>query len=361
MYLDYNSTSKPSREVLEAMILTEPLNPSSIHSYGRKARAILEETRTKLSKIFRIPKGYRTIFTSSATEANNLFLNSCDKVFASATEHPSILKNDLAGILPVTREGLVDFEKLTISPFRVYAIMLANNETGVINPIKEIAEKVRKAGALLQVDSVQAPGKIALDLEALGADAYSISSHKMGGPFGIGCLIYNQDKISLKALIRGGGQEFGLRSGTENIQALRGFSVALDQLEVRLSSMKKIQELRDWLELEIKKTAPEIIVFGAGAPRLPNTLSINLPGVKSEVQVAYFDSHGIAVSAGAACSAGRVEKPLVQMAMGYSYEEAASSLRISLGPENRLEEIKFFLAKWQELYQKTKNYGQNFY
>jgi len=356
MYLDYNSTIQPSREVLEAMILTEPLNPSSIHSYGRKARAILEEVRQKLMKIFHIPSGYRIIFTSSATEANNLLVRSFDQVFASAIEHPSILKNDIAGILPVTREGVVEVENLEVRPSQLHAIMLANNVIGTINPIQELAAKIQQEGGLLHVDAVQGPGKIAMNLTDLAADSYSLSSHKMGGPLGVGLLIYNPDKISLKALIRGGGQEYGLRSGTENIQAIKGFSLALDQLENRLQSMARVKSLRDWLEREILKTAPEIVIFGKGATRLPNSLALNMPGVKSEVQVAFFDSSGIAVSAGSACSAGRIDKPLVQLALGYSYDEASSSLRVSLGPENSQEEVKFFLQKWQELYQKSKNY-----
>ena len=354
MYLDHNATTPPAREVLEAMLIFDPLNPSSIHSYGRKARAIMEETRNKIIKLFQVPKGFRVIFTGSATEANNLILNSFDKIYASATEHPSILGGKITNLIPVTRQGLVDLQEIAADS--LYTIMLANNETGVINPIKKIAGKVRDGKAFLHVDAVQGPGKIPLDLSDLGADSYAISSHKLGGPVGVGLLIYNQETIALKPLMKGGGQEYGLRPGTENILAIRGLSVALDLLEARLQKNQANQKLRDQLELEIKKIAPEVIIFGEGAPRLPNTLSITMPGIKSEVQVAFFDSQGLALSAGAACSAGRVEKPLVQLAMGYSYEEASTSLRISLGPNNQKEEMKFFLANWQELYKKTRNH-----
>jgi cysteine desulfurase len=354
MYLDHNATTPPAREVLEAIFLAEPLNPSSIHSYGRRARAIMEEARNKIIKLFKVPKGFRVIFTNSATEANNLIMNSFDEVYASATEHPSILGGKIKSLIPVTREGLVTLQE--ISEGSLYAIMLANNETGVINPIKEIAGKIQANKAFLHVDAVQGPGKIPLDLSELSADSYSISAHKLGGVVGVGLLIYNQDKIPLKPIMKGGGQEYGLRPGTENIPAIRGLSVALDLLEARLQKNQENQKFRDQLELEIKAIAPEAIIFGEGSPRLPNTLSITMPGVKSEVQVAFFDSHGLAVSAGAACSAGRVEKPSVQLAMGYSYEEATTSLRISLGPNNKEEEIKFFFTKWQELYKKTRNH-----
>ena len=201
---------------------------------------------------------------------------------------------------------------------------------------------------------MQAIGKIPFNWAEIAADAFTISGHKFGGPYGVGCLIYNPEIFKLKPMMLGGGQEYGIRPGTENVVAIHGMGVAVSAIEDRVMRMQRdIAPIRNYIEDQISTFCNEVIIFGKEATkRLPNTTSMTMPGVKSEVQVAFFDSHGIAVSAGSACSAGRVEFPHVQMSMMSSYEEASCTLRVSLGINNTIDEAKFFVEKWKELYTK---------
>lgn len=355
IYFDNNSTTKLSSSVRNAMveIEDEPLNPSSIHYYGRKARGIIESARSKIRARLEIPKGFRIIFTSSATEANNIIMKNAKRrgmiVSIPKTEHPSILKGEVDNLVSVNDNGEVNLDEISHQGF--YSIMLANNETGVIQSIDNIIKRVREVNGIIHIDAVQAIGKVQFSSSVINADAYTISGHKFGGPQGIGCLIYNPDTIEVKPLFFGGGQEQGMRPGTENVMAIHGLGFAIDEVQSRVEVMQRdILPIRNFIEQELKEYG---IMFGIYAKnRLPNTTSIAMLGVKSELQVAYFDSYGIAVSSGAACSAGRVDYPHVQMAMNATYDNASCAIRISLGIENTMEEARFFVKQWYTLYKK---------
>jgi cysteine desulfurase len=358
IYFDNNSTTILSLAVRDAMIevQNEPLNPSSIHCYGRKARAIIESARAKVASVLSVPKGFRITFTSSATEANNLIMKNAKLagmiISIPKTEHPSILKGEIDNLISVNKNGEINLEDISHQGF--YSIMLANNETGVIQSIDNVVKRVREVKSIIHIDAVQAIGKIPFSCSAISADAYTISGHKFGGPQGIGCLIYNPDVIPVKPIFFGGGQEQGVRPGTENVMAIHGLSFAIDLVQSRVALMQKnILPIRNFIENELRQHG---ILFGADAEnRLPNTTSIAMPGVKSELQIAYFDSQGIAVSAGAACSAGRVDYPHVQMAMNATYEDANCAIRISLGVDNTMAEARFFINHWYKLYNQHKS------
>jgi cysteine desulfurase len=365
IYFDNNATTAPSDAVVKAMIelIQEPMNASSIHSFGREARNLVESARKKIRSFLGVPKDFRIIFTCSATEANNMIINSAKeskkKVFVSAVEHPSVLKAKPDKELQVNQNGELILSEIQENGF--YSVMLANNETGVIQPIKDILNAVRNVNSSLHVDAVQAIGKIPFNCAEIAADAFTISAHKFGGPYGVGCLIYNPEIFKLNPLMLGGGQEYGIRPGTENVVAIHGMGVAASEIEERVVKMQRdILPIRDFIEDQISTFCNEGIIFGKDATnRLPNTISMTMPGVKSEVQVAFFDSHGIAVSAGSACSAGRVEFPHVQMSMMSSYEEASCTLRVSLGIHNTMDEAKFFIDKWKDLYTKHSRSNSN--
>ena len=360
IYFDHNATTYKSEAVINAMSSCEPLNPSSIHSSGRKAKMLIEESRNAIIQTLNIPANFRIIFTSSATEANNMLLNSFKNVLITATAHPSITKaTPQSEIIAVNKSGEIKLDNNQLSNAEsLISIILANNETGVIQPLDDIIDVIKKYGKLLHLDVVQAIGKMQFNAIEIGADAYTISAHKFGGPNGVGCLIYNPAVIKLKPLMLGGGQEYGLRPGTENVMAIHGLGIAMTEIESRVQKMQNnIISIRDYIESEILQICDNnAIIFGKTATnRLPNTTAITMPNVKSEVQLVFFDSNNIAVSAGAACSAGRVERPTIQMAMGYSYREASCTLRVSLGTNNTLDEAKFFVQKWKELYEKSQS------
>jgi cysteine desulfurase len=363
IYFDNNATTKRSVAVVNGVsdLLYEPLNASSIHSYGRNARNLVESARGKIASALCVPKGFRILFTGSATEANNMIIHSAKlnymRVFACKTEHPSINKIGIDKYLSVDVNGEVMLDE--IIDVGLFSVMIANNETGVIQPIKKVLERVKSIGSVLHIDAVQAIGKIPFSCSEFAADAFTISGHKFGGPYGVGCLIYNPNTIKVHQLMFGGGQEYGVRPGTENVLAIHGLGIAISEVDARVQVMQeKILPLKNYIESEIQDFCSEVRIFGKDAKeRLPNTISITMPSVKSELQVAYFDSHGIAVSAGAACSAGRVEFPEVQIAMMSTYEEASCTLRVSLGIENTMDEAKFFVQKWKELYSKNNNIG----
>ena len=366
VYFDNNATVQPSQNVIEAMmeVLQRPLNASSIHANGREARRIIEKTREKLRNTLSIPQEYRIIFTSSGTEANNTVIESARtegyQIYASAIEHLSVMAMKPKYLLPVNQDGELCLDSLSKicqnneTSKAILSVMLANNETGVIQPITEVKKITDEQAILLHVDAVQGPGKINFKIDELGADVVTISGHKFGGPQGIGCIIYNTNTFKIIPLVMGGGQEYGLRSGTENIAAIHGLGIACNELENRTAKMhNEIKVIRDFIEKELITACPDAVIFGKNAQnRLPNTTSIMMSGVKSEVQVAYFDANGFAVSAGSACSASRVENPYVQTAMGYSYDEGSCALRISLGIDNTFEEANRFINKWVELYKR---------
>jgi cysteine desulfurase len=435
IYLDHNATSFLRPAVLAAMREVEALalNPSSVHGAGRRARQLLEEARREVAQAISVFPSELT-FTGSATEANNAVLRGfLGPRFVAATEHASIAKTGAllgADILPVDTNGLVDLAILdaklaALSGTRaLVSIMLANNETGVIQPIAEIANIVHRHGGLLHTDAVQAVGKIPLDCGLLGADMVTLGAHKIGGPVGIAALVIRQ-KQALTPLLTGGGQEFGHRAGTEDVTKAVGFAALMREV-VACPGMVELQRLRDGMEAAL--VAAGGVVMGASippltspplagginkeaqaegirgeaqaegiredaqagginkeaqaggireeaqacsvhsprlrgeqeggsmiprlhsavnnVPRLPNTSMIAMPGVAAETQIMHFDLAGFAVSAGSACSSGRISPSHVLRAMGVEEALLSSAIRISLGWNTTEAEIHSFISAW---------------
>lgn len=357
IYLDYNATAPLLPAARQAMleVLGEPLNPSSIHAGGRKAKKLLEDARATIAQALgAFPN--EVLFTASGSEANNMVLRAFadDRPLLTSTiEHASVGKTGrlLGGAkIAVTADGVVHLallEQQLISLGRpaLVSVMLANNETGVIQPIADIAEIVHRHGGLLHSDAVQALGKIPIDWGMLNADMLTVSGHKAGGPLGAAALLIRND-LPIRSLITGGGQELGRRAGTENIAALMGFAETVKQV-AGCPDIARLKGLRDELEQTLRDAAQ---IYGANATRLPNTSLIGMRGVKSETQLMHFDLAGFAVSAGSACSSGRIEPSHVLAAMGVDAEEAACALRVSLGWATTAEEIHSFALCWKSLH-----------
>lgn len=349
-YLDYNATAPLRPEALARMqeLLQGPLNPSSVHRYGRDAKKHLEDARALIAgHIGAWPN--EIVFTSSGTEANITALRGFPerRLLVSAVEHSSVLKARADAVsIPVTSDGIVDLGALAAllagQPSALVSVMLANNETGVIQPLHEISELCKQHGALLHCDAVQALGKIVVEFSALGVDMMTLSAHKCGGPLGVATLVV-RNNLPLPSLLIGGGQELGRRAGTENVAAIAAFAVAVD-IGVNLAPM---QQLRQWLD--VMEDSMEVFggtVFGKQAARLPNTSCVAMPNVSNEVQLMDFDLKGFAVSAGSACSSGRVESSYVLAAMGVAPELARSAIRISAGWQTTQKDIMQFSTAW---------------
>lgn len=353
IYLDYNATAPVRHEVRTRMaeLLELPYNPSSVHAFGREAKKQLEKARALIAAaIGAFPN--EIIFTASGTEANNMALRGFPgrRILVSAIEHSSVLKAAEAEQIPVDASGVVDPGKLDSmlagQPSGLVSVMLANNETGVIQPIAEIAAVCKKHGGLLHCDAVQGLGKIPVDFGLLGADMLTLSAHKCGGPLGAATLVIKQN-LAIQPLLRGGGQELGRRAGTENIAAIAGFAEAVERTD-----FKQMQQLRVWLdEMEGEMSAAGATIFGKSAPRLPNTSCISMPAVSNEVQLMDFDLKGFAVSAGSACSSGRIEPSHVLKAMGAG-EGSKSVIRISGGWQTTKSEIISFTEAWKQTYKR---------
>lgn len=359
MYLDYNATAPVRQEVIEVMadVLSDPSNPSSIHRYGRKARKRLDDARNIIaSAVSCFP--HEVIFTASGTEANNLALTSYAdiRVAVAATEHVSVLKAlPNVTVLPVTPEGQIRYEALRAwlreDTFpALVSVMLANNETGFIQPVASVAEVVREYGGILHCDAAQALGKIPVDVGVLGVDMLTVSAHKMGGAPGAAALIVRQG-TEVAPRLRGGAQEHGKRAGTENLAAICGFSEA-----VMLSRMDQWQSplrtMLDEMETRMLEAVPQARILCRGGERLPGTSAILMPGVLAETQLMHFDLEGISISAGSACSSGRVAPSHVAQAMGVSEREAACIIRISGGWNTKKEELERFANSWIGLAQR---------
>jgi cysteine desulfurase len=303
----------------------------------------------------------RIIFVSGGTEANHLALlgTGRDRVLVSAVEHDSILRAVPGGErIPVDRNGIVELDVLdrllTADPRpALVSVMLANNETGVIQPVAEIARIARGHGALFHCDGAQAAGKIALDAGTIAADLITLSAHKLGGPPGVGALVVTGG-LELTPLLRGGGQESGRRAGTENLPGIAGFAAAAGAAAAQIAVYDRIRELRDSLEEGIAAIAPDAVVLGAAVPRLPNTAAIAMPGVSAETQVIALDLDGVMVSAGAACSSGKVGPSHVLQAMGAGPDLVASTIRVSLGWTSCDADIAHFLEAWAALYRRCR-------
>ncbi|MHA1134165.1 MAG: cysteine desulfurase family protein [Alphaproteobacteria bacterium] len=371
-YLDYNATAPLRPEVREAVAdaLGHAGNPSSVHAEGRAARAAIEEARGRVASL----AGARpedVIFTSGGTEANVTVLaepagDESWQLYLSAIEHPSVLSGgrfhpETTTMIPVTADGVADLAVLakTLEKHKpggrrpLVSLMAANNETGAIQPVREAADIVHEAGGRLHSDAVQAAGRIPLDMTTLGTDMLTLSAHKIGGPKGVGALVL-KDGVRVEPLIKGGGQEGRRRAGTENVPGIVGFGVAAALAAKELADVGALAALRDQLEEGVRAVAADAVIVSASAPRLPNTSCIAVPGVKAETLVIGLDLAGIAVSAGSACSSGKVEVSHVLEAMGLSPEIAGGAVRVSLGFGTKNDDIKRYVSAFGELIKRLK-------
>ncbi len=360
IYFDHNATSPINDKVWLAIsdICKIPLNPSSLHKNGRIARKFLEKSREIIKARLNLNNSHELIFTSGCTEANNIVLKNFPehKKICSCIEHPAVVNVIGEGVIPVDTQGIVDlkFLKNYLDKNKdkkiLLSIMYANNEIGTIQPIQDIVNLIQQYDVTFHCDITQVIGRVDVNLE--GIDLITFSSHKFGGPVGAGALIYNKNLI-LAPIFFGGGQEFRLRSGTQNLFAIYGMATAFKSLDKIKEEFSQTITLRKFLEKSLKDISNDIIVFGDGAKRLPNTSSIYMPNVNSETQLIYFDLNGISVSAGSACSSGKIELPRVQLSMSYPDYIAKNSIRVSLGPCNNMEEIERFCCLWKDLYKQN--------
>ena len=362
-YLDHNASSplRPSARAAVIAALDATGNPSSVHAEGRRARAIIDTAREQVAALVGA-KPSEVVFTSGATEANNCVMAGGWKaICVSAIEHDSVLAPARASgakviALPASTDGVVDLqsvaEQLSLASAggarALLSVMMANNETGVIQPVAEAAELAKTLGVSLHVDAVQGPGRLPVDFQSLGADTLTFSSHKLGGPRGVGALIV-RDGVNLPALIKGGGQERRRRGGTENVAGIAGFGAAAAEAAGVVDAVGRMAALRDKLESGVMAATPNAVIIGRHAPRIANTSCIAIPGKPAETLVIRLDLEGIAVSAGAACTSGKVGANSVLEAMGLGSDFARSSVRISLGPETNDDDIAAFLAAWQKV------------
>ncbi|PWC86636.1 cysteine desulfurase [Azospirillum sp. TSH100] len=354
VYLDHNATAPLKPEVKAAMGQAMDLvgNPSSVHAFGRSARRAVEEARAAVASLVGV-KPAQVLFTGSGTEANNFALRGFPgrRLLTSAIEHESVLAaRPDADRFGVSRDGVADLDDLerrlagSDAPPLV-SLMLVNNETGVIQPVADAARIARAHAALLHCDAVQAAGRLPLSLSDLGVDLMTLSAHKLGGPTGVGALILAEG-LEPETLIRGGGQERRKRAGTENLLGIVGFGTAARLACDGLADAADLAALRDRLEREALAAIPRARVMGAGAARVANTSCLMLPGLPGETQVMTLDLAGVAVSAGSACSSGKVKPSHVLAAMGEDDRSAASAIRVSLGWISDDEAVDRFLTAW---------------
>jgi len=371
-YLDYNATAplRPEADDALARVMSLLGNPSSIHAEGRKARAAIEAAREQVAQLVGAA-AKNVIFTSGGTEANNAVLSphfrradapGPSHLVVSAIEHVSVLDGhrfaaDAVRRIPVDCDGLIDrgrlSDELAVSappPF-LASVQVANNETGVVQPIAEIARAVHAAGGLLHADAVQAAGRMPLDISALGVDVLTLSAHKLGGPKGVGAIVFACDRYELRErLVRGGGQERGFRAGTENVSGIVGFGAAAESAARELAGeMRRLRWLRDACQSEVVRLAPQAVVFGAAAERLPNTLAFAVPGVPAETALIFLDLEGVAVSSGSACSSGKVRRSHVLDAMGVAPALVQGAIRLSLGWASAPGDVVRFAAAYEKL------------
>ena len=357
-YLDYNATAPVWPEVVEAVSrsLAAGGNASSVHGEGRAARQVVEEAREKVAALVNARPG-QVIFTGGGTEANNLAMLQANLSDAtvSSIEHDSVLQPlDLGARLPVRSDGVVDVNSLPEQPVSLVSLMLANNETGVVQPVKRLAELCRELGIAVHTDAIQAVGKMNVDWQDLGAQMMTLSAHKLGGPQGVGALIVD-DTWKGTPLLKGGGQERGRRAGTENIAGIVGFGVAADLVQKNFDAMAGVAELRDMLERGLRAIDPSVAIHGSNVERLPNTVCVSMPGVDAETQVMSLDLAGVMVSAGSACSSGKVTTSHVLKAMGLDEASASSAIRISLGWHSTPDDVEKCLTAWRDLYLRTRS------
>ncbi|MBY5852639.1 cysteine desulfurase (plasmid) [Rhizobium ruizarguesonis] len=381
LYLDWNATAPLHPAARAAIMRAIDVfgNPNSVHGEGRAARAAIEGARRKVAALVGTDAG-SVVFTSGATEAANLALTPdfrmgrtplrLGQLYFSAIEHPAVREGgrftrEKMTEIPVTEAGVVDLDALSrlldahdkAAGLPMVAVMLVNNETGIVQPVEAAAKIVHAHGGLFVVDAVQAAGRIALDIEKIGADFLIVSSHKIGGPKGAGALIARGEALMPKPLIQGGGQERGHRSGTQNSLALIGFGAAAeaasDELEARNTT---IGALRERLEAGMREAAADVVIHGEGGERVTNTIFFTLPGLKAETGQIAFDLEGVALSAGSACSSGRLGESHVLTAMGRDAKLGA--LRISLGFSTTEEDIDRAIAAFAKIANRRRSAGE---
>ncbi|TIQ36921.1 MAG: cysteine desulfurase [Mesorhizobium sp.] len=362
-YLDYNASAPLIAEARSAMVAAlDAANPSSVHTEGRVARRLIEDARRDVARLVNA-RPEHVVFTSGATEAASTLLTPdwqmgrgairMSRLYVSEADHPCVLGGGRFPAAQVTRigvdhNGIADIEALTTAltahdqadGLPLVAIHAANNETGVVQPIGRIAEIVKAAGGVLIVDAVQAAGRIPIDMSAGYADYLILSSHKIGGPKGAGAIVAQADLMMPKPLINGGGQEKGHRAGTENLPGIAGFGAAARAALAGLDDIDAVARRRDEVEAIVRELVPDAEIFGAAAPRLANTTFFAIPGIKAETAQIAFDLAGVALSAGSACSSGKVGPSHVLKAMGRG--DSLGALRISIGRATGAEEIGAF-------------------
>jgi cysteine desulfurase len=363
-YLDHNA-SAPLLDVARTAMLAAlevDANPSSVHGEGRAARRLVEEARRSVAALVGA-KAEHVVFTSGATEAASTLLTpdwqmgrgslGMSRLYVAASDHPCLLcggrfAKDSVEILPVDRDGVVDLEALRTALERhdraqglpLVAIHAANNETGVVQPVAALTALVQSAGGVLVIDAVQAVGRLPVDISASYGDYLILSSHKIGGPKGAGAIVAKSDLMMPAPLVRGGGQEKGHRAGTENLAAIAGFGAAAAEAKRHLDAMGAVRAARGRIESIIAALAPDAEIFGSAAERLPNTTFFAIPGVKAETAQIAFDLAGVALSAGSACSSGRIGPSHVLKAMGRG--DNAGALRVSIGHSTGDDDIAMF-------------------
>jgi cysteine desulfurase len=373
VYLDWNATAPLRPEAREAMAAAWDLpgNPSSVHAEGRQARRLVEEARAAVAgAIGAAPRN--VVLTSGGTEANALALTpglrrdpglAVERLLVSAIEHASVLAGgrfptEAIDTIGVTSSGLLDLNHLRAmlegGPPALVSVMLANNETGAVQPVAEVAEMVHAAGGLLHVDAIQALGKMIFDINSLKADLVTISGHKIGGPKGVGAVVLADGVRGFEPLLRGGGQELGRRAGTENVAGIAGFGAAVKAAMGTLErDAIRLDNLRNRLEKGLRQApgvqASGVVVFSDDVPRLPNTTLFTVPGMKAETAVIGFDLEGIAVSSGSACASGKVQPSHVLKAMGFGPKIAQGAVRLSLGWSTSSADIDRCIEAWRKL------------
>jgi cysteine desulfurase len=368
VYLDWNATTplRPEAKAAMAAALEISGNPSSVHAEGRQARRLVEEARASVAAAVGAP-ARNVVFTSGGTEANALAQTpglrrdsgpAVERLLVSAVEHASVLAGGRFSIeairtVGVTRAGVLDLDQLRTAlegggPALV-SVMLANNETGALQPVAEASEIVHAAGGVLHVDAIQALGKIPVDIQTLQADLLTVSAHKIGGPKGVGAVIRAEGLSGLEPLLRGGGQEMGRRAGTENVAGIAGFGAAVRASIAALDNdTARLEDFQRRLERGLKQKEG-IIIFSEGVERLPNTTLFTISGLRAETAVIGFDLAGIAVSSGSACSSGKVQPSHVLEAMGFGPDIAQGAVRLSLGWSTSSADIDRCLEAWRKL------------
>jgi cysteine desulfurase len=372
LYLDWNATAPLHPTARDAMLRALDLfgNPNSVHGEGRATRAAIESARRQVAALAGTDPAH-VVFTSGATEAANMVLTpefrmgrtplAVGRLFVSAIEHPALREGgrfprERVTEIPVTFDGVVDLPALerllaghdSTDGLPMVAVMLANNETGIIQPVTDAARITQAHGGIFVVDAVQGAGRIRLDIDEIGADFLIVSSHKIGGPKGAGALVSRGEVLMPKPLVHGGGQEKGHRSGTENSLAIIGFGAAAAASVAELEPRNAvIGALRTRLEAGMREAAPDVVIHGVEQDRVPNTCFFTLPGLKAETGQIAFDLEGVAVSAGSACSAGKLGESHVLVAMGRDPQLGA--LRISLGFATTDEEIDGAIAAFARI------------